>query len=220
MIDCHARQEVIRAIEAFLDREIMAFEFDDRLQAIETPDETIHWVIYELWKHYDDCTDHFECLERRDWKYLQRLKLLLASDHEIQLQKVGYQWGVSSAAFLTLGCVVMTWFYAGPWTAIPLSLLLSSFIAWWIILSGNQSSVREAVDIPELYPFHSISELRAVRMEIPSFRRMVFPNRTRVKTRFLRRALAVVLWIFHSPVILVMLVMQSFLHRAVVLAKP
>ena len=48
MIDCDARHEVILAIEAFLDREIMAFEFDDRLQTIESCDQTVQWAIHEL----------------------------------------------------------------------------------------------------------------------------------------------------------------------------
>lgn len=215
---------MILAIEAFLDREIMAFEFDDRLQTIESCDQTVLWAIHELWKFYDDCTDHFQCLGRREWKYLQRLKLLLASDQEIRLQKVSYQGGVGGTAVVTLGVIVTTLFSADLWKAIPLALILSSFIAWWIDLRVNRSSPLEATGIPGLAPFHSFSELRTLRMEVPWFRRKAFSNRSEAEGRgmgyVLRCVLALVLWFFYSPIFLLLQIFQPFRHRVVVLAKP
>ena len=113
--------------------------------------------------------------------------------------------------------------FADPWQAIPAALFLSSFIAWRINLRGNRSGTWEATATPESFPFHSFSELRAVRKEIPGFRRKGFPNRSRVEASWkdgLRRVLALVLWFFYAPVILVMQVLQPFRHGAVVLAKP
>ena len=51
MIDRAARDQVISAFEAYLDDQITAFEFDDRLQQIESEDRTVNKVIHAAWFH-------------------------------------------------------------------------------------------------------------------------------------------------------------------------
>ena len=58
MVDRAARDKVISAFEAYLDDQITAFEFDDRLQEIASEDLTVNEVIHAAWFHYDDCKDH------------------------------------------------------------------------------------------------------------------------------------------------------------------
>ena len=83
MIDRSARDQVISAFEAYLDDQITAFEFDERLQEIESGDRTVNEVIRAAWFHYDDCTDHKVHLSKPEWDYFQRLLLILASDAEL-----------------------------------------------------------------------------------------------------------------------------------------
>lgn len=71
MIDRAARDEVILAIEDYLDDRIMAFEFDDRLQQVESRDETVTEVIHAVWGLYDDCKDHKVHLTKPEWDFLQ-----------------------------------------------------------------------------------------------------------------------------------------------------
>ena len=82
MIDRTARNQVTSAFEAFLDDRITAFEFDDRLQEIESEDRTVNEIIRAAWFHYDDCKDHKVCLSKAEWDYFQRLLLILGSDAE------------------------------------------------------------------------------------------------------------------------------------------
>jgi hypothetical protein len=83
MIDCAARNEVIAAFEAYLDDTITAFEFDDRLQEIDSEDRTVNEVVRAAWFHYDDCVDHKVHLSKQEWDYFQRLLLILRSDAEL-----------------------------------------------------------------------------------------------------------------------------------------
>jgi hypothetical protein len=93
MIDRAARDKVIATFEAYLDDRITAFEFDDRLQDIDSEDRTVNEVVHAAWFHYDDCKDHKVHLSKPEWDYFQRLLLILRSDAELSSsEKRRWSW--------------------------------------------------------------------------------------------------------------------------------
>jgi hypothetical protein len=46
MIDRTARDEVVAAFEDYLDGQILAFKFDERIQSIATDDPTVNQVVH------------------------------------------------------------------------------------------------------------------------------------------------------------------------------
>jgi len=83
MIDRKSREELTRAIEEYLGDEISAFDFDERINNIETEDESVSELILALWFFYGDCKDHHVVLEKPEWDYFQRILLFLRTDYSI-----------------------------------------------------------------------------------------------------------------------------------------
>lgn len=172
MIDRAARDEAIAAIEEFLDDGITAFEFDDRLQSIETDDATVGEVISAAWFHYDDCKDHQVVLSKKEWDYFQRLLLLLRSDAEIS-SSTTKRW---------------SWDHAIAWVALATFVVLAIFIGWGVqllVLSIPFGAIslhisryrqRKERSTPEpsprdiaCTPYESYSQIRWLRERAPNF---------------------------------------------------
>ena len=80
-----SRESLGKVIQAFLAREITAFEFDERLDAHRDSDSPmIQHIVDAVRYHYDDCDDHLVSLSKDQWDYIQRMLLVLASDCRIE----------------------------------------------------------------------------------------------------------------------------------------
>jgi hypothetical protein len=171
MIDRTERDKVIAAFEEFLDDRITAFDFDERLGAIQSKDHTIHEVINAAWYHYDDCIDHKVVLTKAEWDYFQRLLLILRSDAELS----------------TTDARLWSWDHALAWLALLAFVAISFSVGWgwhlfaWAIPFGILSLLisnyrRDRVPVLEprrtaLIPFGSLSDLRNLRSTVPKFQK-------------------------------------------------
>ncbi len=124
MIDRIARNQLITAIELYMNETLTAFQFDSEMTNINTKDATVNWAIHDLWYIYDDVTDHYIIADAELWNNLNRMVLYLKSDCEIskELRK-----------------------------------------------KKKFSSLEQA-----LYPFKSITELRAAMELFPEFKKSAF----------------------------------------------
>jgi len=100
MVDREARNRMIEALESYMDEHIRALEFDDALVAIEasTSDETVKLLRWDLWSVYDDLEDHKVIASKEEWDALNRVRLFLESDAEIEMER---RWTWRQAAAIT-----------------------------------------------------------------------------------------------------------------------
>lgn len=232
MIDRAARDEAIAAFEDFLDDDITAFEFDDRLQSIETDDATVDEVVLAAWFHYDDCKDHQVVLSKQEWDYFQRLLLLLRSNTEISSSTVkrwswdhAVAWG-ACATFVVLAFVI-------GWGA---HLLLLSIPFGGISLLISLYRRRRERATPELsagdiacMPYESYSQIRWLRERVPNFVKR--PYRKEIVDRRIRSDVesrlnsflsypAYIVWFFFSPVALFFQGIADTEAKTVTLTQP
>lgn len=171
MIDREARDKVIEAFEDFLDDRVTAFEFDDRLQDIDSADETVNEVIRAAWCHYDDCTDHRVCWSKEEWDFFQRLLLVLRSDAELSHPGTGaklWSWDHAvawSACAVFVGMALMT---GWKWQLLPVVLLFGIPSLAIGLYRQRQWKGRGPNEIA-CSPFKSFSEIRWLRRQTPEF---------------------------------------------------
>lgn len=219
MIDRTARDRLASAIEEFLDDEISAFKFDDRINAVadETDDETVREVTHLLWHHYDDVIDHKVKLCQAEWDYFQRLLLLLRSDASLQSERpdasargeqprrwTGRQTiALAGIAVFVVGLLLLGFGWQLLLVTIPLGVL-SIWLSHW--LPGEYETDNDYV---RLTPYSSIAEMLAVHRTVPAFRKRRYPEA--IMSRRIRsplaegfmKLLAGALWLVFSPVVLI-----------------
>lgn len=171
MIDRTARNQAISAFEAYLDDQISSFEFDDRLQEIESEDRTVKQVISAAWFHYDDCKDHKVHFSKPQWDYFQRLLLILGSDVELSsAHSRRWSWDhliawLALAVFVGIA-IVVGWGWHLILCAVPfgiVSILIS-------IYRRRREPEIEAYHVA-CAPFESLSQIRWLRRQLPGFRK-------------------------------------------------
>jgi hypothetical protein len=189
MIDRAARDKLIALINAFLDEEVTAFQFDDQLDDIEcgTKDETVWHVRIELWYHYDDLTNHLVVLEKVQWDYFQRLVLLLQSDAEIRTTT---RWHWSARQMIAVASLVLHglsvhrlgWILSLVVVGVPLGFVSLALSLW----SGRSRRKRPTPRF-DLIPFASLGEIRTLRESMPDFRKRTYPPDLADRNDFARR---------------------------------
>ena len=208
MIDRAARDQVISAFEAYLGDQITAFEFDDRLQEIESRDRTVNKVIHAVWFHYDDCKDHKVHLSKTEWDYFQRLLLILASDAELSSSHSS-RWScdhlvawMALVAFMGIAFVVGWGWHLILW-AVPFGIV-SILISLYRRRREPEFEPREVA----CTPFESLSQIRWLRRQFPDFQKRKY--RREVGGRKIRseaeesfnRALSYCCWLVFPPLVL------------------
>lgn len=209
MQDRAARADLIDAICAYLDDRMMAFEFSERIDEIasDSEDQTVHFVVDELWGFYDDCKDHHVVLAKKEWDYIQRLILVLDSESEVHISRARC-WspdnGVAMAALALFGVLLWGfqlsyWFIAAPFGA--LSMYLSD------VRRRRRYDSRSSAEIA-LIPFASLGEIRGALARNPAFRKQRYPanlilRRIRGPVEATLGAIRLrILWLVASPVVL------------------
>jgi len=204
------RESLAATIRAFLDSEITAFEFDERLEDFrDSEDPVLQYVAVAVWHYYDDCDDHLVCMNREEWNFLQRLLLMLSSDCtlEIQSQRIWSFRQLIAAACLIVFIVFAVqagWGHHLLVLAVPfgaISMLLS-----WLRRSAPAPTdpYQSAID-----PFASLSDLRHAYRST-AFRKIRYPASVagrRIRSPFMDRFnwfYVHVVWLLLSPVALFM----------------
>ncbi len=178
-VDRPARDAMIAAMNAYMNEEIGTFEFDDRLDAIQTKDAAVNDAISIVWYYYDDCTDHPICVNHDTWNLFWRMILLLRSDVEM-IQTRQKRWSITQI----LAGVVLIAFFA-TWYPFPFSALgnglagYAPYLCWtgiglvtWYIrryrLRRFPSEETQRMRTSSCYPFHSTHEIFRILKSIPS----------------------------------------------------
>jgi hypothetical protein len=216
MIDRNARNAVIAAFEDFLEDKITAFQFDDRLQDIESDDRTVNAVVHAAWYHYDDCKDHKVTLSKQEWDYFQRLLLILRSNTEIATSETTRRSWDHVVAWLSLALFIVAAFFV-EW-GIQLVLLAIPFglISMLISRYRRQSFPEPSPNEIAYMPFDSYSQIRWLRRQAPSFQKRRYRSeiegrriRSKVEESF-NSVFASFLWLILGPIVLLF---QGFSSR-------
>lgn len=172
----------------------------------KSDDETVKHAIDFLWLFYDDCDDHEVVLDRVGWNCIQRLRLLLKSEANLDFSE-NRIWSTSQiVAAATL--LVFAWFaYASGFgshlmiVAIPFGFISIGLSRW------RKRLYRSAANWDEtLYPFTSIPQLLWVGRGVPGFRKEKYPSH--LATRRIRRIFGLPgwaqypFWLLYSPAVL------------------
>jgi hypothetical protein len=212
MLDRRARDDINRALRAYMAEELTAFQLDDVLMRVmdETEDETVKPVALAIWCHYDDLKDHKIVATKAQWDYLNRLLLILESDAEIETVKTSWRWhggqAVAAAFLMAFGCVAL-WagfgerllLYAVPFGLV--SMVLARF-------NHRQRCRRVSASELALTPFPSVGRLLSVRRSVRGFVRRRYPreiNGRRIRSPAMStmiRLPSALAWLVLSPVVL------------------
>ena len=208
MVDRVSRDQMILALEAYLDDKITAFELDNRFREMESKDETVNEIIHSVWLHYDDCRDHKIHLSKQEWDYFQRLLLVLQSDSAFSFsQSRRWSWDhliacLSLITFLSVWCKV-GWSGHLLWVTVPFGIVS-------IFISVYRRRMEPVSEPPKMayFPFVSVSEILKLRRQIPAFQKRKY--RPEIGTRKIRSEMAqfflwafsYVYWLLFSPLVL------------------
>ncbi len=195
-------------IRSFLDGEIKAFDFDERLDAFRsTSDPVMEHVAYAAWFHYDDCVDHYACLSKEEWDYFQRLLLLLESDCAIETTRRRI-WSVRQLLAAVALCVFVYFAVHAGWGQ-HLLILAMPFGVISILLADapRQTQVPDDPYEPIIHPFASLSDLEAAYHSV-AFRKTQYPKHLRaniIRSPSMDRIHMLyshVIWLMFSPIVL------------------
>lgn len=218
MVDRVARDQMVAAIERYLDEEVSLSQLDDALHNIAetTQDETARYVA-DLFLD-DDPWPSRKCEVTKDgWDFCQRVLLLLKSDGRVQIDEEK-KWTLRNALAAALFALYLlaliptglweVWVFIGIPFGIPAGL-----IAFWRYCS--RPSVQ---DVPEVcFPFSSVRELLRVHRRIPSFVKRRFPKPLENQKRkdpiaawLIGLPIMVVVWLISAPLILLFLACREY----------
>jgi hypothetical protein len=208
VVDRAQRDELATLVRQFLEEDVAAFEFDERLDGFRNSgDSAVRFVAQAVWFHYDDCDDHLVALSKPEWDYFQRLLLLLESNHCVQTMSVR-RWSPSQLiALLSLlgflwGAFHVGWGYQLLLVAVPFGII-SIGISWL-----RRSTVNVGPYDAIIFPFATFSDLRSTYDNL-RFKKSRYPQR--IKTRRIRSPFMngvyqlqfYVMWLILSPIALV-----------------
>ena len=217
MIDREARNRLLRGVEDYMDEKMPAAEFLALLQkdiAPHTADEVIRqinfWVdVYEL---NDSNTIHPQYV-RFYWQFLNRIRLLLISDAEydvetlpetllprlVFLERAG-RWTLSTLMVLSLAGAFLLQSYV-LFLVCFYSYVLCGLVMFMTFLFNLFNKPSKPVrHFPlETDPFESFADLLAVRRSVPDFASKRFPDKPLISTAS-RNRLIRFLWDTKCPV--------------------
>lgn len=173
MVDREKRDLLAEYINRFLNCEISAFDFDDKIFAIKSEDKTIDWIIHSLWGFYDDCLDHNADLSKDAWDYIQRLLLILKSDSEILEVAKKRELKAGTCVLLSFVIIIACILYFSGLDNIWLYVIWAagaviSFLVYWQYIKKSHIEIN-----PVTYPFSSYYQIASLK-RITGLKKMLF----------------------------------------------
>ncbi|MGL6194169.1 MAG: hypothetical protein ACRC2T_05040 [Thermoguttaceae bacterium] len=235
MIDRTARNELVTALEAYMNDEIQAFELDDCLCKIssDSRDPAVKLVSETLWGFYDDLKDHKIVVNKAGWNFFYRLILLLRSDTETLVKRTVI-WTVTQLVALFFLCLQILFAAGVILSTSDVSLLLNVWLVGGLmslaifLFRGKLCRDKDHnLHVKyETYPFNSVIEIIQAARSVPDFHKKKFrpelENR-KIRSKKYDRAMYLPLfimipfgimgWIIISPLILFKQIFPIFAQR-------
>lgn len=204
MVDRIARDTMCKVIEDYLEERIMAFEFDEQINANDTQDESVLELTGALWNFYDDLKDHQVVLNKQEWGFFQRILLFLKTDNEIsdqyscELRSISdwTQWIALAALAIQLLLLVLYFDHAllivlmGGFISLPIELRRMHLHK--LLISPEERKARDWLGL-NFYPFSSTLEMmQAARTT--GYRKQPYPERLigrRIRSEIIEDAIKV-----------------------------
>jgi|GEM_PF-4781927 len=174
VVDKQAREDICLALEQFMLGKINNFELDNKIQKIETKDETVKNVSHLLWYFYDDLIEHgVDDFDKSSWDYLNRIRLLLKSDATLE-RKTLYK--------LPQLFVILIWIVSfladafsnfSPLFIYSFAILISGFYSWRLYFWESEKSSKAQTE-----PFKSFGDLKRARKAITDFKKIRFQQKS------------------------------------------
>lgn len=212
MVDREARDKMEALIRDFMEERLTSFKVDDLCFEIKksTRDPVVVETADTFWLFWDDFQDHKFIADKEDWQLLNRLRLLLQSDAELEFEPGRRTWDWTQAAAVAglLGFAGMAWrlgwgehlnIYGIPFGVLSMGIA-------WIRNRRQQAEEARLENKPETLPFSSYGNLRLIRRQVPGFLRLPYPATLagrRLRNRWVERIMLLpcgVAWLICSPV--------------------
>ena len=177
MVDRNARDQIIAALQAYMEERITAFAFDEALSKVNTDDRTARDICTSLWFHYDDVIDHHIVANREEWDYFNRILLLLQSDGELvgARRKVGW----NARQLIALICLLLfagMIFHLGFGEHLLLYTWPFGIVSFVLAILGRRETERRERTEAAIFPFPSFASLLNIRRQLAGFTRRQYPK--------------------------------------------
>ena len=176
MVDRTARNHVLASIDAYLHGHIRSHDFDRRLQddVPKTRDRTVLLATTPLWTLYDDFIDHSVNLSKPQWDFVQRLRLVLMSNAELESRR---RWTPRQPLALLglLSIAIAAWrtgFDRNFWL---IDMTIGAVTVASLYLP--RVSPGKYRDEARLAPFSSVREILTLRRQVSEFHKHRYPSR-------------------------------------------
>ncbi len=203
MIDRKARDAMSEAIQAFMDQKIGSYKFDDMIFEIarNSHDQSVVAIRDALWSCYSDTEDHKIRAEKQTWDFLNRLRLVLASDVEADWYRTGPRWNIYRTlwALLLAGLGFVAW-QARFGKVLLVSWLLAGFAVSVLLWVRTHIDMKAAAPNFPLFPFPSLKSLLATRRQVTRFARKRYPQ-SLLRRAKLHRYLDKAMWVLRGPLL-------------------
>ncbi len=203
-----SRAALAATIRAFLDSQITAFEFDERLNPFRSShDPLIKHITLAVWFHYDDCTDHYVRMSKPEWDYFQRLLLALAGNCRLESEHER-RWSVkqlvAAVSLCLFGYDAIAWGWGSQLYILAMPFgVVSIALSFWRQPERSRANPFKSI----IFPFASFADLSAA-YHAAGFRKSRYPQqiaRRTIRSPFMSRFFEIhtyILWLMFSPVVL------------------
>ena len=214
MIDREARSAMSEAVQAFLDQKIGSDKFDEMISEIarKSQDQSVGAIRDALWSFYSDTEDHNCVASKQQWGLLNRLRLILASNGEVEWYRTGPRWNIyrtiSALCLAGFGTVAL---YAGFGTIFVTYWIFSGFLTCAVLWVWNRNDRKAWEPEVPLFPFPSIGAILSTRRQVPDFARKRYPKPVAREAKWHARFdemmvfLRLPLWVTMAPLALLFL---------------
>ena len=170
--------------------------------ARNSQDQSLAAIRDALWWCYSDTEDHKICAEKQNWDFLNRLRLVLASDAEAEWYRTGPRWNIyrTLSALLLAGLGLVAW-QARFGRVLAFSWLLAGFTALVLLWVRRHNDLKVAQPSFPVFPFPSINSLLATRRQVTRFTRKRYPQ-SLLRRAKLHHYLDQAMWVLRGPLLI------------------
>jgi hypothetical protein len=171
-------------IRAYMNEEIMAFEFIDPLDEIraQTEDRTVQNIFGTLWHCHGDLKNHKIVASKELWDYFHRLLLVLESGADIETTVVRKRSFRQPIAACTLAVFVVLAVCLGWGPHLLVAYITLGLVSMLLSYSRSRAIPRPSAVAIASEPFSCISQVLAAHRRVPHFTKRQYPSHLSKRT--------------------------------------